>query len=61
MTDPVHIGNHVFTAGQIANYAVVLGSLITLIGFFFKGLLEATRLLRAWRQPGIVTQSNGIL
>jgi hypothetical protein len=58
---PVHIGSHVFTVGQIANYAAALPPLITLIVFFFDALVEATRLLRTLRQPGAVTQSNGIL
>jgi hypothetical protein len=62
LNDPVHIGNKLFTAGQIANYAVALGPLIALIVFFFDGLLEATRLLRARPQPtAIGHQSNGIL
>jgi hypothetical protein len=62
LTDPVNIGNHVFTVGQIANYAVALAPLITLIVFFLDALVEGTRLLRALRRPpAIVTQSNGIL
>lgn len=59
--DPVHIGAHTFTVGQLTNFGVALGPLLTLIGFFFGGLVEATRLLRTLRQPGTVTQSNGIL
>jgi hypothetical protein len=61
LNNPVLIGNHVFTVGQIANYAVALGLLIALLAYFFDALVEATRLLRALRQPGIVTQSTGIL
>ncbi len=62
LSDPVHLGNHVFTAGQVANYAVALAPLIALIVFFFDALLEAARLLRARPQHAIVThQSNGIL
>lgn len=57
---PVHVGNHVLTAGQVANLAVGFAPLMALIVFFFDGLLEAVRLLRARRQPSIVT-SNGIL
>jgi hypothetical protein len=62
LSGPVHLGNHVFTAGQIANDAVGLVPLIALIIFFFDALLEAVRLLRARPQRAIVThESNGIL
>jgi hypothetical protein len=62
LTGPVQIGDHIFTVGQLANYSVTLTFLIVLVVFFCDGLVEATRLLRAWRQPAVVTQhSNGIL
>jgi len=62
LNDPVHIGSRVFTAGQIANAGVALVPLITLVTFFFDGVLEAARLLRPRRHRGIVThESNGIL
>jgi len=59
LSNPVQIGNHVFTVGQLANYGAALGPLITLIVFFFDALVEATRLVRALRPATIVTQSNG--
>lgn len=62
LNHPVRIGDHIFTVGQIANYGVALAPLIALMVFFFDGLVEATRLLRTWRRPGIVPhESNGIL
>jgi hypothetical protein len=62
LNEPVHIGNHLLTAGQVANYVVGLGPMIALIFFFFDGLVELSRLLRASRQPAIVThESNGLL
>lgn len=61
LSNPVRIGHHVFTIGQLANFAVALPVLLTLVGFFFDALVEATRLLRAMRRPNVVTQSNGIL
>jgi len=57
---PVNFGNHVLTAGQIANYAGGAGPLIALIFYFFDGLVEAIRLLRVRRQPSIAIE-NGIL
>jgi hypothetical protein len=61
LNDPVHIGDHVFTAGQLANYGAAAAPLIALVVFFCDGLVEVTRLLRARRQPRIVTQEwNGI-
>jgi hypothetical protein len=62
LNDPVHVGSHVFTAGQIANAAAGVAPLILLITFFCDGLLEAARLLRPRRNRGIVShESNGIL
>lgn len=61
LSDPVKIGAYIFTVGQIANFGCALGLLIALLVFFIDALVEVTRLLRALRQPGIVTQSNGIL
>lgn len=62
LNSPVHVGTHIFTAGQIANYSVALGPLLALIILFFDGLVEAVRLLRGRRQSAIVThESNGIL
>jgi hypothetical protein len=55
LNSPVQLGNHVFTAGQVANYAVALAPLIALIVLFFNALLEAARLLRARPQHAIVT------
>lgn len=58
----VHVGNHIFTVGQIANLAAGLALLIALIVFFCDGLWEATRLFLARRQPAIIThESNGIV
>jgi hypothetical protein len=59
--DSVQIGARTFTVGQITNFAFALVLLLTLVGFLFGGLVEATRLLRTLRRPGVVTQSNGIL
>lgn len=62
LNDPVHVGNRVFTVGQIANYTVASGPLVALIVFFCDGLVEAAPLLRVRRQPAIAThESNGIL
>lgn len=62
LSNPVQIGNRVFTAGQVANFAVALGPLIALIFFFVDVLVEATRLFLARRQPAIIThEPNGIL
>lgn len=59
---PVHVGNHIFTAGQIANMAAGFALLIALIVFFFDGLVEAARLLRGRRRSAIVAhEGNGIL
>jgi hypothetical protein len=61
LTDPVHFGDHIFTVGQLVNYSVTLAPLIALIVFFCDGVVEATRLLRTWRQPAVLAQqSNGI-
>lgn len=62
LSSPVQLGSRVFTAGQVANFAVALGPLIALIFFFFDGLVEATRLFLARRQPAVIThESNGIV
>jgi hypothetical protein len=62
LTNPMHIGDDILTVGQLANYSVALAPLIALAVFFFDGVVEATRLLRTWRQPAVVTQqSNDIL
>ena len=62
LTDPVHFGDHIFTVGQLVNSSFALTLLIALVVFFCDGVVEATRLLRTWRQPAVVTQeSNGIL
>ena len=61
LSETVRIGAHVFTVGQLTNFAFVLVLVLTLAGFFFGCLVEATRLLRTLRQPGTVTQSNGTL
>jgi hypothetical protein len=58
----VHVGDRIFTAGQLANFAAALGPLIALILFFFDCFVEVTRLFLARRQPAIIThESNGIL
>ena len=58
----VAVGSHTFTVGQIVNYSVALGPLIAMIAFFFDGIAEVVRLLRAMRQAGATThQSADIL
>jgi hypothetical protein len=62
LADPVTIGNHVLTTGQLANYAVGLAPCIALISFFVDGLMEAVRLIRRKRLPAVVAHElKGIL
>jgi len=58
---PVYLGKHVFTTGQIVNYAVALGPAIALIVFLFDGLFEVDRLIRRKQPPLVTQQPNGIL
>jgi hypothetical protein len=61
LATPVQVGKHILTTGQLANYGMALGPLITLIFFICDGLMQITRLLRSQRKPVVVTyESNAI-
>jgi len=62
LSQPLKIGEYMFTIGQVANYAGGAAGLIALVVFFCDGLVEAVRLFGGWRRPSVVThESNGIL
>jgi hypothetical protein len=62
LSEPLKIGEHMFTVGQVANYAAGAAPLIALVVFFCDGLMETARLFSGWRRPSVVThESNRIL